>query len=371
MIRLARSISPWPLAILAAAALAPIAAENPGAPPPSVARAVELYDAARYAEARQELERLPREQLDGSALYRLYYCQNLAHAEEAGTTLASAIERLGQEHRAGASLASSFYLVNAYANAGKAADARQVAAEATSRIEAEPRREPTDAVDRFRLGKLYADQQRATEAERWYAAAVPGLEQSGSAAYLLWASRYLAEALFAREEYTDAEPYLARLASTDKPAIEDVGRLAVCRARIGMYVEAGKAWRRMVLLDPENGDEARYAALIAEAAARVPSFSEAAPDGRLWTQLTPSELGQILTEQTAEVTAVREAARNWGELDEAAQVALHERLARARGAFLGAALEYTLQGQSIREAAFSGGYAPLIFQDNEWDLPPR
>ena len=200
---------------------------------------------------------------------------------------------------------------------------------------------------------------------------MPGLEQRGPAAYLQWASRYLAEALFAREEYTEAEPYLARLTASDKPAVEDLRRLGLCRARIGMYVEAGKAWRRAILLDPANGDEARYGALLAEAAARVPGFSAAAPDGRLWTQLTPPELAQILTEQTAEVQAVREAASKWGELDEPAQIALHERMAKAHAVFLGAALEYTLQGESIREAAFSGGYAPLIFQDNEWQLPPQ
>jgi tetratricopeptide (TPR) repeat protein len=350
-------------------ALVPTAAESPGTlPPPSAARAVELYDAARYAEARQELERLPPEQLDGSLLYRLYYCQNLAHAPEAAQTLAGAIDRLAREHREGKSLASSFYLVNAYTNAGKAAEARQVAGETTSRIEGDASREPTDAVDRFRLGKLYADQQKAPEAERWYTAAVPGLEQSGSTAYLLWASRYLAEALYARDEYTDAEPYFTRLTAMDKPAVEDLQRLGICRARVGMYAEAGKAWRRAVLLDPANGDEARYAALIAEAVAQLPAVSAAAPDGRLWTQLTPPDLSQILTEQTAEVQAVREAASKWGELDEPAQIALHERLAKAHAVFLGAALEYTLQGESIREAAFSGGYAPLIFQSNEWKL---
>ena len=352
-------------------ARAPISAEEaPALPQPSAARAVELYDAARYAEARQELERLPPEKLDGSLLYRLYYCQNLAQAPDAGKTLASAIEKLAREHREGASLASSFYLVNAYSNAGKTAEARQVAAEATTRVENDKRREPSDALDRFRLGKLYADQQKAAEAERWYAAAVPGLEQSGPAAYRTWASRYLAEAYFSREEYTDAEPHLSRLTASDKPAVADLDRLAICRARTGMYLEAGKAWRRVVLLDPANGDRARYSALIVEAVARVPGVSAAAPDGRLWTQLTPPDLEKTLDDQTAEVRTIREAASKWDELDERSQNELQERIARARAVFLGAALEYTLQGESIREAAFSGGYAPLFFQDNEWEVPP-
>jgi len=31
-------------------------------------------------------------------------------------------------------------------------------------------------------------------------------------------------------------------------------------------------------------------------------------------------------------------------------------------------MEYALQGNSIREAAFFGGYAPLVFKDREWRL---
>jgi len=338
-------------------------------PQPSAARAIEFYDAGRYAEARQELERLDRAKLDGSLLYRLYYCQNLAGAPEAAATLPRAVELLEQEHKQGGSLASSFYLVNAYTNAGKAAEARRVAAEATERIGSDPKREPTDPVDRFRLGKLFADQQKTAEAERWYAAAVPGLEQGRHAAYLQWASRYLAEATYARGDYTEAEPHLTRLTAVDKPSASDLDRLAVCRARIGMYVEAGKAWRKAVLVDPANGDRARYSANIVEAAARLPDLSAAAPDGRLWTQLTGADLEQILAEQAAEARKVFEAAETWDDLSDETRAELQQRLDRARPVFVGAALEYTLQGHAIREAAFSGGYAPLIFQDNEWRLP--
>ena len=44
-------------------------------------------------------------------------------------------------------------------------------------------------------------------------------------------------------------------------------------------------------------------------------------------------------------------------------------LAQARSTFVGAALEYALRDHDIRETAFLGGYAPLIFHPEEWLLP--
>ena len=50
---------------------------------------------------------------------------------------------------------------------------------------------------------------------------------------------------------------------------------------------------------------------------------------------------------------------------------LQDGIDEARPVFLGAALEYVLRGFPIRETAFFGGYAPLIFHSDKWRLPPR
>ena len=363
------------LALCALASLAAARAQTTPAPPPSPARAVELYDAGRYPEARQVLEQLDGQgPLGGALLYRLYYCQNLERSPGAPPTLERAIAALEREQAVGPSLEAAFYLVNAYSNAGRAADARRVAAAATGRIQDGAAPEPTDPLEQFRLAKLYADQQNAAQAERWYAASLNGLATTADGthpAYVQWAARYMADASFSRGEYTEAEPYLARLTEQERPAVLDLDRLAVSRARIGMYAEAGQAWRRIERVDPVNADRARYSSRLAEAAARLPGFSAAAPDGRLWTQLTKSELETILTDQAAVVRTAQQDGADWKSLDAERKKELQGRLDRARPVFVGAGLEYTLQGHSIREAAFMGGFAPLIFHDNEWRLPKR
>ena len=39
-----------------------------------------------------------------------------------------------------------------------------------------------------------------------------------------------------------------------------------------------------------------------------------------------------------------------------------------KGVFVAAALEYAVRGHGIREAAFFGGYAPLVFQRSAWKI---
>ena len=351
------------------------AQEAPAPPPPSPGRALELYDAGRYVEARQVLEQLAAQgPLDGPLQYRLYYCQNLERLPAAPQTLARAIEALEREQASAKNLEAAFYLVNAYSNSGRSADAGRVAQAATGRVESKQLPEPTDPLEQFRLGKLYADQQKGEQAERWYAASLKSLRPATggtSPAYVLWAARYMADATFARGDYTEAEGYLARLTDQERPSPDDLDRLAVARARIGMFNEAGQAWRRIERIDPANADRARYSSRLAEAAAKLPGYSAAAPDGRLWTQLTEAELEAIMTEQAAVARKTHEEGADWKSLDPPKKAELQGRLDRARPVLVGAALEYTLQGHNIREAAFMGGFAPLIFHDKEWQLPKR
>jgi hypothetical protein len=43
-------------------------------------------------------------------------------------------------------------------------------------------------------------------------------------------------------------------------------------------------------------------------------------------------------------------------------------IATAKPQFVSAAVEYVLRDLPLRETAFSGGWAPLLFQPAEWEL---
>jgi hypothetical protein len=350
-------------------------ATDPEIPPVSRERAIELYDAARYAEARELLEQLDgQKKLDGPLLYRLFYCQRAAGDAVATETLSRAIQRLEQEAASSNDLEAPFYLVNAYASLNRTADLERVAASATTRIENGQLSPPTTAMDRFRLGKLYADQERSVEAEQWYAEALDSFAEQGEAAsvaYVRWAALYLAQATFDREDFVEAERYFSILLETEEPTMADLDRLAVIRSRLGLYAEAAQLWRRAERLAPAQANRARYCYRLVEAAASLEDLSAATPDGRLWTQLTKEQLEAILQQQVAEVQAVKQEAADSAPLDKEQSGRLQARLDALRPIFVGAALEYALQGHSIREAAFFGGYAPLIFKAKEWQLPRR
>lgn len=337
-------------------------------------RAVELYDSGQYAEARVVLEQLDAEgEADGKLLYRLFYCQRVAGDGKSVATLKRAVEQLETEAATARDLESSFYLVNGYSSLNRPADAQRAAQAVTARIQNGELDEPETGLDQFRLGKLYADQRQADKAERWYRAAVESFTEEGQAmhvAYLKWAARFLADVNFRREDWSAAEEYLARLAELDEPTKADLDRLAVSRARIGLYSEAARSWRASELLDPANANRARYCYRLAEAAAKFEDMSAAAPDGRLWTELDKTDLEAVLKAQTEEVRSVKEESQQLTWADKEPRKALQTRLDAARPIFVAAALEYALQGNSIREAAFFGGYAPLVFKDKEWKVPP-
>jgi tetratricopeptide (TPR) repeat protein len=348
-------------------------AEETPAVEPTPERAVELYDAGKYAEARVVLEQLDADgAADGKLLYRLFYCQRMAGDGKSVATLRRAVEKLEAESSTARDLESTFYLVNGYSSLNRPADAQTAARAATTRIENGELDQPETGLEQFRLGKLYADQRQAEKAERWYRQAVESFTEEGQAmhvAYLKWAARYLADVTFQREDWSDAEQYLARLAELEEPTKADLDRLAVSRARIGLYREAGKSWRAAELMDPANANRARYCYRLAEAAAKLEGLSATAPDGRLWPELDKAELETIMKEQAEEARTIKQEAQDLSWTDKEERAALQSRLKRARPIFVAAALEYALQGNSIREAAFFGGYAPLVIKDSEWKLP--
>lgn len=347
---------------------------SPPAAETSPERAVELYDSGRYAEARVVLEQLDDQgEVDGKLLYRLFYCQRAAGDGKSAATLKRAVEKLEAEAPTARDLESSFYLVNGYSSLNRPADAQRAAYVATARIASGEIEPPETGLEQFRLGKLYADQRKAEEAERWYRAAVDSFTDEGEAmhvAYLKWATRYLADVNFQREDWSVAEEYQARLTEMEEPTKADLDRLAVSRARIGLYADAAKSWRAAELLDPTNANRARYCYRLAETATKLENLSAAAPDGRLWTELDKTDLEAVIKAQVEEVRAVKQESAHLTWADKEARQAAQARLDAARPNFISAAIEYALQGNSIREAAFFGGYAPLVFKDREWKLPP-
>ena len=339
----------------------------------TAAQATELYDAARYAEARELLEQLDAaDEASGSLLYRLYYCQRAGgDASLSSETLHRAVERLEQEMDDGAGLEAGFYLATGYENLGREDKAHDVAAAILARVKAGEVK-PTTGVERFRLGKLYADQADEIEAAYWYRSAIQtfGAEGSGNSAYIVWASRYLADQALEMEDYSAAEMHLTDIVEHSQPTGEDLDRLAVARVRNGMYREAAKAWRQAAPLNPAQANRSRYCARLALMATRDESLLETAPSGKVWDAMTREEIETVLQDQVAVVREIKTEFAQTEELSDDRRIEMKQALAEAQQIFVSAGLEFALHGYDIREAAFLGGYAPLVFQSVEWKLDP-
>lgn len=333
-------------------------------------QAVEHYDAARYAEARLLLEQLDSAgEAPGPLLYRLFYCQRATGDGPLSTqTLRRAVEQLEQEMTESTSLETGFYLATGYENLDRKDKAREVAATVLARVEAGELTADT-GVDRFRLGKLYADQANEIEAANWYRSAILafGKEGSGNSAYLVWANRYLADQALAMEDYSGAEIHLTEIVEHSAPTVEDLDRLAVTRVRNGMYREAAAAWKQAVPLNPGQSNRARYCARLAMLA-RKTELLETGPSGKAWDNMTREEFETVLKDQAALVREVRTEFLQTEELSEERRKEMDQALEASMQLFVSAGLEFALRGYDIREAAFLGGYAPLVFQPGEWKL---
>ncbi len=337
------------------------------------ARANELYDAGRYPEAAQAIRDLDAAgQTDGALLYRLFYCQRTAADPAASATLERARVALERELAAAPSLENAFYLANTYANLQRAPDAARIAGQAVSGVDSGAIPTPLTPFGRFALAKLYTDTERHDAAARWYEAALAppaSGEPALAAAYVRWASRYLADRAFEASDWDAAERNYARLTDLGEGSPELYDRLAVSRARLGLWVEAGQAWRKGERLDPAEGDRARYCTRIVDQAASLGSLSSTAPDGRLWGALSKEDLEALLSAQAQVVRAAREECQATPGPDAARREALQHDLDAARATFIAAALEYALVGYNIRETAFVSGFAPLVFHADDWLLP--
>ena len=94
-----------------------------------------------------------------------------------------------------------------------------------------------------------------------------------------------------------------------------------------------------------------------------------APDGRPWSELAKEDLEAVMLEQaTAARQAITEAVEA-GTLRGPPRLEIQAKIDPRRAWFIAAGLEYALRGYGIREAAFFGGYAPMVFRAREWRLP--
>jgi tetratricopeptide (TPR) repeat protein len=340
---------------------------------PRLEEATRLYDGGRYAEAKVLLETLDGEgRANGPALYRLAFCLGaLKDREGERRVLERAVAALETEVGSSGGLESSFYLANAYRNLGRAAEARDAAAAATGRVERGEAPSPSLAVDQFRLAKLYADQGLTGPAQRWYQAALEGFaaEPDRYPAYIQWASRYLGDLAFSKADFATAEKFYGTVAQSPGASVVDLRRLGISRVRLGRFAEAADAWGRAEKLDPAEADDVRYGARVASQAAVIGHLPPSGPDGRAWNAYTREEIEKTMADQVA---VARETLGQAEQSPLPAGVttdALQARLDQAHATFLAAALEYTARGLPIRETAFVGGYAPLIFHPEQWSLP--
>jgi hypothetical protein len=181
-----------------------------------------------------------------------------------------------------------------------------------------------------------------------------------------------------------------------KDALPDLDKLATASCRAGRYGQAAAAWLKVERLDPANANRSRYGRHLAAMAEELGLLPETAPDGRPWTELSKEDLQYLLTERVQGVRHVVASARKSDGLmlgvsaaaDEAlGQTAavskldnqlqkvkqqmlqsLQEQMNEAKPYFVAAGLEFTIKRYGMRETAFFGGYAPLVFKADQWLL---
>ncbi len=335
-------------------------------------RAIALYDAGDYSAALPLLQELAGDETSGAILYRLYYCQSEAGSPDARASMLVARAALEAEVASATDLETPFYLANVYRNGGKLSAAGEVAGKATSQVEAGTIPEPTNGIGAFQLGKLYADQKNEAKAVEWYQRAVTALAEEGlgKSPARQWAARYLADHASASGDPAAALEYLTMMGD-GQTTVADLDRVARHEISRGNYASAAEAWFAAVRKAPATGDQFRYAAQITVQAAELDLDEPTAPDGRLWADLAPAELEQLMLDNATLGRAKLAEAEAIAELDRATRKRLQDEISPAHRTFVAAAIEYILRGLPIRETSFRAGYAPLMFHSNRWRIPFR
>ena len=342
-----------------------IAAE-PGADP---REAVALYDAGQYAEARGILEALDAEgKATGPLLYRLAFALGQTGDASPGKAMESrALTVLEQEFAAGGGIEVAFYLSNAYRNRNDPDRSVQIALAACRRLESGDWPAPVAALDRFRVGKLYADQDRKDEATGWYRQALEGFEnQAGKfPSYEKWIRNYLGRLASDREDWETAGDLLRANLADGRGSPAEYDLLAVLLSRSSRWDEAGETWRTLERMDPARANRSRYCRQLTIRAREVGPLPPETLDGEPIAGLDKDRMETILKELTDRVKVVQADAGTDpdGDLEAARRI-----LAKIKPVLVAVALEYAYQGHPIRETAFRDGYAPLIFHAARWEI---
>lgn len=335
-------------------------------------QAVRLYDEGQYEEARTLLEQMDGEgKTDGPLLYRLSFCQRMAGDPMARQTQARALAELEEAVGSAKTLEVPFYLSNAYGNNAKLSERERVAREATQRVESGDLPAPENGLDWFRLAKLYddmGDKKKAADGFRRALAEFGSAGVKSHAAYVRWSSRFLAKDAEQRGDWSAAAEAQAAVMADGEGTRGDYDQLAVLHARAKQYDKAADAWKKMERLDPVNGDRARYSNKVATMAHSLGELPDKAPDGRAWKELTKEELEELMLQRSTNAKeAVAESKQPEG-ISNDRREELREVIRRDQPVFFAAALEYIVRNLSIRETAFFGGYAPMIFRPEAWKI---
>jgi hypothetical protein len=341
---------------------------------PRSLEAIQLYDDGRYREAQDLLEEIDAEGgASGALLYRLHYCQRANGDDGAEATLERAREQLETELPTSEGLEVPFYLVNAYQNLSRPDDANRVAAETTAAIDSGEAPEPENPLEMFRLGKLYADQGRAEPATRWYESAVAGFSavDETSGPYVLWSSRYLAEPAFRRGDHEATALYYGMIAEAGEASAVDLDRLATAQYRLARYAEAGESWRLAALVEKNDPDRMRYCSSLALLVSNLSQLPTESPDGRAWDAFGKDELREFMIEQATRAKLAIDEANAPESLPNERKEELRLEVREAKPLFVAASVEYALKGYGIREAAFFGGFSPMVFHKSRWRMGTR
>jgi tetratricopeptide (TPR) repeat protein len=359
------------LVLLWSVQLAPaIAAELP-----DLQEAIRLYDAGRYAEASPLLERVVATgDADGITHYRLFFCQRVAGDPRQQQTLNLTRTLLERELEKSPGFEVAFYLSNTYANLGLDAEVTRVATAVTSLFEAGDLAPPTSPVEQFRLGKLYADRAGVADAERWFEKAVDGLAASANAAhrpYLEFAARWLGARAIEEERFETAAKHFNHVCAGDTGTLQDFHNLALASLMIGDYDTAVKSSNQALRMNPKDANPYRYMSALANLASLVPNLPISPDEDRGWNELTREELEALLRQHTQTVRGIQTEFKELTRPSQEQRRAFQERISAVKPVFVAAAIEYIRRGLNLREAAFFGGFAPLIFHAREWQAQPN
>ena len=344
------------------------------ADPDPAKQARELYDRGKYEQARVLLERLAAAgAADGPLLYRLAYTQRLAADPVADETQRRAIERLEQEAAAGADLETDFYLFSALRNVARLSEAKEVGARAVARLEAGELEPPPTGEGAFWVGRLYDELERDEEAARWYERSIETFRTAGvrDHVYRTMALRALVTRALAAGDTERAGLLLGELGPEADLPFAQLEQLAEQLGRSRSYQAAREVWRTIERRYPGQAGHARYMWSLSGAAVSQGGLPEQSPSGKRWAEMSREELAAGLSEL---VQAVRDAQAEWLAAEQATpelRAALEARIEAARAPFTAAAFEFGQRRYGIREAAFTGGYAPMVFHDAAWQLPER